>query len=248
MDQMIEAVLGFVKTFGVRLLGAIFLLIIGSYLIRFLKKRMPDSRILKRMDQSTASFLRNTILIILRALLIASILITLGMPAASFVTILASAGVTIGLAVQGSLSNLAGGVMIMFFRPYSIGDTIKALNMEGTVKEISAFYTTIVTRDNSRVVLPNGSLNNSVIINYSAEKTRRIELDLALASTEPMEEKILALLKENPLLFHETSEVLVTKKTAASITYRIHVWCNYSDYYDIMLTLENELRSSLGIL
>jgi len=246
MDKTLEAALDFLRSFGLRVLLAAFILFIGTFIIRFLKKRLPNSMLLRRMDKSTGNFLRNTILIALRALLIATVLITLGMPATSFVTILASAGVTIGLAVQGSLSNLAGGIMIMFFRPYNIGDTIKALNMEGTVKEISAFYTTIVTRDNSRVVLPNGTLNNSVIINYSAEKTRRIEINLKMSTPEPLEEKILEILKKHPKLLHELSEVLVTAATASDRTYRIHAWCAASDYEDILLTLENELRTALN--
>ena len=118
MDRFLDAVLGFLKTFGVRLLAAAFLLVVGLWLIRLLKKYLPRSRFLGRLDVSTANFLRNTVLIVLRAFLIAMVLITLGMPATSFVTILASAGVTIGLAVQGSLSNLAGGIMILIFKPF----------------------------------------------------------------------------------------------------------------------------------
>lgn len=248
MEITMETVFGFMKTFGVRLLLACAILVLGSLITRFLKKRLPESRILERLDVSTANFLKNTLLIAVRVVIVITILITLGMPATSFVTILASAGVTVGLALQGSLSNLAGGIMIMFFRPYSVGDTIKAMNMEGTVKEISAFYTTLVTPDNSRVVLPNGSLNNSVIVNYSAEKTRRIEISLNAPKTEAYElqtAKIQKCLKEHPLLLDRECKILLIKETAEAYSVRIYAWCNAKDYENVLLTLENMLSHAL---
>lgn len=248
MQITTEAIFGFLKSFGIRLILAFAILVIGTVLTRILKKRLPDSRILKRLDASTGNFLKNTMLILVRVLVVVSILITLGMPATSFVTILASAGVTIGLAVQGSLSNLAGGIMIMFFRPYNVGDRIKAMNMEGTVKEISAFYTTLVTSDNSRVVLPNGTLNNSVIVNYSAEKIRRIEIRMSCPKGrgfETQNAKIVALLENHPRLLDVEYEVLLLKETADEFSLCIHTWCASCDYEVVLLTLENELISTL---
>ena len=179
----------------------------------------------------------------MRILVVVTALMALGIPATSFITVLASAGVTIGLALQGSLSNLAGGIMIMFFRPYSVGDHIRAMNTEGVVKEISAFYTTLLTSDNSRVVLPNGTLNNSLIINYSAEKIRRVDLTVTVPMIENADKTAVCInnvLRQNEeVLSVPEPEILLTNLSASTCDYVIRAFCQSDRHDELILTLKS---------
>lgn len=239
----------FFTSAGVKILLALLVLLVGFFLTGRVSALLKRLRILEKVDKSAASFLRNTASIALRILVVVTALMVLGIPATSFITILASAGVTIGLALQGSLSNLAGGLMLMFFRPYGVGDTIRAMNMEGTVKEISAFYTTLVTKDNSRVILPNGALNNSCIVNYSAEKTRKIQLSLSVPCAGAQEwavSEVLAFLNRRAELLKEPApEVKITARSAANCEITVICWCSAEKHDDILLVLKDEILCAL---
>lgn len=243
MDAILTAIVNFLKTAGVRILLAAFILSAGIFLTKKLKALFDRTHFFERLDASTKSFLKNTLLLAMRILIVVTALMALGIPATSFITVLASAGVTIGLALQGSLSNLAGGIMIMFFRPYSVGDHIRAMNTEGVVKEISAFYTTLLTSDNSRVVLPNGTLNNGLIINYSAEKIRRVEISVTVPLIENPEktaECVNAVLRQNEeILSAPDPEVLLTHLSQTSCDFVIRSFCKSDRHDELILTLKS---------
>ncbi|MBQ1257799.1 MAG: mechanosensitive ion channel [Clostridia bacterium] len=243
MDTILTAVIQFLKTAGVRILLAAFILSLGMFLVKKLKLILDKAHGFERLDASTKSFIKNTLVLVMRILVVVTALMALGIPATSFITVLASAGVTIGLALQGSLSNLAGGIMIMFFRPYSVGDHIRAMNTEGVVKEISAFYTTLLTSDNSRVVLPNGTLNNSLIINYSAEKIRRVDLTVTVPMIESADKTAVCInnvLRQNEeVLSVPEPEILLTNLSASTCDYVIRVFCQSDRHDELILTLKS---------
>ncbi|MBQ5770706.1 MAG: mechanosensitive ion channel family protein [Clostridia bacterium] len=243
MDTILTAVIQFLKTAGVRILLAAFILSLGMFLVKKLKLILDKAHGFERLDASTKSFIKNTLVLVMRILVVVTALMALGIPATSFITVLASAGVTIGLALQGSLSNLAGGIMIMFFRPYSVGDHIRAMNTEGVVKEISAFYTTLLTSDNSRVVLPNGTLNNSLIINYSAEKIRRVDLTVTVPMIENADKTAVCInnvLRQNEeVLSVPEPEILLTNLSASTCDYVIRVFCQSDRHDELILTLKS---------
>lgn len=249
MEDIWADILKFFRTVGWDLLLSIIVLCVGFKLIRVLSKSITRSRVLEKVDPSVASFIRNFVMLVLRIAVVVTACIILGIPATSFVTILASAGVTVGLALQGSLSNFAGGLMIMFFRPYGVGDTIRALNLEGVVKEISVFYTILVTSDNSRVILPNGSLTNSSIINYSAERIRRVQVTLALpvrGDASELKTRIAsAVYAREDLLKEPSAEVVLTARTAQTYEFTVRAWCDADDYDDVTLVIKGELASAL---
>jgi len=249
MEWLMNGAKQLLASVGMKILMALAVLFIGFFLTGWVSKLLKRVRLLERVDKSVGSYVRNTIVVALRILVVVTALMILGIPATSFVTVLASAGVTIGLALQGSLSNLAGGIMLMFFRPYSVGDTVRAMNMEGTVKEISAFYTTLVTKDNSRVILPNGALNNSCIVNYSAEKTRRIQFSLSLpeeAGESVQRAEILSVLSERGDVLREPqAQAVVSGHSANQMEFTVTCWCEAQKYDDIMLVIRDETLRAL---
>lgn len=243
METILTAIIHFLKTAGVRIIFAAIILFAGMFLVKKLKSVLDKAHGFERLDASMKSFIKNTLLLVMRVLVVVTALMALGIPATSFITVLASAGVTIGLALQGSLSNLAGGIMIMFFRPYSVGDHIRAMNTEGVVKEISAFYTTLLTSDNSRVVLPNGTLNNGLIINYSAEKIRRVDVSVTVPLIENAEktaECIKNALRQNEdILSAPDPEILLTNLSSVSCDYVIRAFCLSDQHDELILTLKS---------
>ena len=165
-NKLIEICTGF----GTKLIAAILVLIVGSLLIKVIKKSLRKRKLGKHEDPTINRFLINFISIALNVLLIVTVIAILGVPTASVIAVIASAGLTVGLALQGSLSNLAGGIMILIFRPFKLDDFIEAGGSSGTVKDIGIFYTTLKTTDNKAITIPNGSLMNDKVINYSVDR------------------------------------------------------------------------------
>ena len=162
------------------LIAAIFMLIIGIYLIRLINKLVRKFFNRKDYDPSLETFTQSLISIGLKIVLFVLVITQLGVQSSSLVAIIGAAGLAIGLALQGSLSNFAGGVLILLFKPFKIGDFISAQGVDGTVKEISIFTTKLTTFGNQLAIIPNGQLSNNNIINYNAEETRRDKIDVGI--------------------------------------------------------------------
>ncbi len=165
----IEKAKELVIDYGPKIIGAILLLIVGLWIIRILMKLMRKALRKRGVDDTLQKFLTNLIGWIFRVMLFIAVLGQLGIESTSFVAVLGAAGLAVGLALQGSLSNFAGGVLIMLFRPFKVGDLIEAQGELGVVKEIQIFTTVLTSPQNKRVIIPNGSLSNGNITNYSAE-------------------------------------------------------------------------------
>lgn len=177
IDKLYEQGMGMVLEYGPKLLLAIVVLIIGLWLIKKITRlvgRNLDSR--EGMDPSLSKFLTSLISIILKVLLFVTVAGMVGVETTSFAAILAAMGLAIGMALQGSLGNFAGGVLLMLFKPFKIDDLIEAQGYTGVVSEISIFTTSIVTPDNKRVIIPNGPLSNGPIVNYTEEGQLRVDL------------------------------------------------------------------------
>ncbi|MCH5190331.1 MAG: mechanosensitive ion channel, partial [Oscillospiraceae bacterium] len=164
MEVIINSLAALAAAVGGKIVFAIIVLVVGKILIDAVLKLLKKSKMLDKMDPSVKTFALSFVKIALYVLLIISIIGILGVPMASVVAALASAGVAIGLALQGALSNLAGGIMIMLFKPFKVGDFVEASGVSGIVKEITMFYTVITTLDNKRITVPNGNLMNANIV------------------------------------------------------------------------------------
>ena len=234
MDEFTTRMLNGLAQLGLHLLYATAIVVVGFRLIKLLSKRIQKLKLLKRIDPSVASFISTSFTLVLRIAVLVTAALVLGVPGSAFITLFGSAGVAIGLALQGSLSNLAGGLMLLFFHPFGIGDYIKAGEHEGTVKQISAFYTTILTVDSKRVILPNGALTNSTLINYSAEATRMLDLSFSVSyDSDPAKVRaiLLAQAMANPMVLPEPAPVApMTRHGDSALVFNLRAWVATENY------------------
>jgi len=235
------AFLTFMTTFGIVILKAVVAGIVGWQIIKRILRWLKTSKKLDHLDKGLRSFLVSFSRIALYAVLLIVLSSIIGIPATSFVTVLASCGVAIGLALQGALSNFAGGLMILFFKPFRIGDYVEVGGESGTVVEISVVYTVLLTVDNKRVTLPNGTITNSVIENYSAEDLRRVDLNFSAAYGCDMEKVkgiISSVVEAHPLALTDPAPfVRLSAHDASALTYTARVWVKSADYWTVNFDL-----------
>lgn len=243
--SVVNTVVNFATAFGFKLVAAILVLVIGLKLAKFITKRVKKSKGFGKLEVSVQSFLGNCLLAVLDAIVIVSACLIVGMPAASFIAALGTAGVAVGLALQGSLSNFAGGLMILIFKPFKVGNFIDSNGVSGTVIDISIFYTVLRTGDNKHVTIPNGTLMNSTVTNASVEETRRVDFTFSanygcdvekvkqvLLDVAASEEKAL----KDPAPFCRLSE-----HGASSLDFVLRVWCNSADYWDVSFNIKEKV-------
>ena len=170
----------FIYSYGPNVIGAILVLIIGLWMIKLLMGGFRRMTKKKDMDPSLQGFLRSIISITLKVLLFISVMSMVGIAATSFIAIIGAAGLAVGFALQGTLQNFAGGVMILLFKPYQVGDFVEGAGHMGTVKEIKIFTTILNTPDNKLIIIPNAQLSNSSLTNFSAMETRRVDFTFGI--------------------------------------------------------------------
>ena len=236
--------LDFIVDFGPRIVGAILIWIIGSWAIKNILKQTHKIMEKRGYEKSLQKFLLNLLSWSLKIVLIITILGSLGIETTSFAAILASAGLAIGLALQGSLSNFAGGVLIMIFKPFKIGDLIEAQGEIGAVKEIEIFTTKLTGLSNKEIIIPNGSLSNGNIVNYSSEGTRRVDLTIGIGYDEDIKQAkavLLKVLSDNPKVLKDPApSVNVSELADSSVNFAVRPWSTTADYWDVYFeTLEN---------
>ena len=238
----------------VRILGALLIMFIGFKIARVIAKLYEKSRAAAKLNKTVRNFLKNIIKIALYVSVVIVALIVLGFELSVFSAAIASLGVTIGLALQGGLSNIAGGVMVVAFKPFELGDYIETSDIDGTVTDIGIFYTTLTTPDNKKVVVPNGIISNSVVTNYSAHETRRIDFDFAISfdtSIDDAKRVLMACAKSDErVLTDPAPRVVIVAHGENSVTIQLRVWINNADYWDVnfdMLELVKKTFDDTGI-
>lgn len=214
---------------------ALILLFAGTYIIRFINKMVSRFFLKKDYDLALETFLQSFISIALKMILFVLVITQLGVQTTSLVAVLASAGLAIGLALQGSLANFAGGVLILLFKPFKIGDFISAQGVDGTVKEISIFTTKVSTFGNQIAIIPNGQLSNNTIVNYNSQDTRRDKIDVGIgygSNIKKAKEILLAICDENEtILKNPTPEVYVGELGDSSVNLTLRFWANNPDFW-----------------
>lgn len=247
-ETILNYLIQLATTWGIKLLGAIIVLVVALKIISAIKKFIKNSPKLDKVDPGVRSFLGSFVSIALYIMLVIVIAGMIGIPATSFITILASCGVAIGLALQGSLSNFAGGLMILIFKPFKVGDFIEVCGETGTVAEITVVYTVLLTTDNKRITIPNGTLTNSVIENYSAESLRRVDLTVNTAYScdiEQVKAVVTKLAENHPLALAEPApQVRVSAHSDSSLTYVVRVWCKTEDYWTVFFDLTEGIKKA----
>lgn len=242
----------FIKNFGMnyglKILGGIVLLVVGFFLVKLLTKFLRSEKFLKNTDTTVKRFLVSFISIGLKLVLVLTAVILIGVPAATVIAVLGSCGLAIGLALQGGLGNLAGGLLILVLKPYKLGDYINCAGGEGNVADIGIFYTTLLTLDNIKIEIPNGAVTSGTIKNYTAEKLRRVDLDFAVSAASDLD-KIRGILASvidqyDKALSDPAYDILISELTAASVTFRIRVWCLSENYWDVYFALIEAVKRS----
>lgn len=232
---------------GAKLIIGVILIVIGFKIINSISKKFLKFAELKAVDVTIIKFLKSCINISLKCLLILFIVGGYwGIQLTGLAAILASAGVAIGLALQGSLSNFAGGFIILFLRPFKVGDYIQAAGFEGTVEQIGVFYTNLATIDNKLVMIPNGTLSNGSLINYSAKDTRRVDLVFSVAYDSDLL-KVRNVLKEivqnNKLILQKPEPFIgLIQHNASSLDFGVRVWVKNSDYWTVYFDLLEDVK------
>ena len=236
-------------TAGLRILYAVLIIIIGLKLIKFFAKRCEKAKWYRRIDKSVAHFIVSSLNVLLKVLVFVSAALVLGVPATSFVAILTSAGVAIGLALQGSLSNFAGGLMILIFKPFRVGDYIESAEVSGTVQDISIFYTVLITPDNKTVHCPNGALSNTHVTNYSEQETRRVDIPVSVSYDADVA-TVKQLLTETAaaiemILPDQPPFVRLSECADSSLDFTVRVWCKNADYWTVKFDLTEAIQAAL---
>ena len=247
-QEYIDMYLPVAIQFGLRLLLTILLFIIGSRLIKVVRKIVRRSMERAGADTGVRQFMDSLIKVILYFLLIMFLADGIGVDTTSVMALVGSAGLTIGLAFQGSLSNFAGGVLILLIKPFKVGDYIiyTGGNLEGKVTKIETFYTTLLTIDNKKVVIPNGTLSNSSLINVTAEEKRRIDITVGIAYTANLKlakEVCLRLMAAQPEVFQDQNNMVVVDELAdSSVNLKICCWVSPDDYWSVRWELIEKIK------
>ena len=242
MDTAVE--LG--MSYGPRLVLAIVVLFVGMWIInrfiRLLNKGMERSN----TEPTLSKFLANLASVIFKALLLISVASMIGIETTSFIAVLGAAGLAIGLALQGSLANFAGGVLVLMFRPYKVGDFVEAQGVMGTVAEIQIFNTIIKTGDNKVIIVPNGSISNGIITNYSLEPTRRVDFVFGIGYSDNIgkaKATIERLIAEDSRALKEPAPLVVVSALAdSSVNITTRVWVNSPDYWGLYFDLTEKVK------
>lgn len=233
---------------GIRLVSAILVFVIGFKVVNVIVKRIKSGKAPKNIDLSAASFIGSFISIALKVVIIVSVIAIMGVPMSSVVALVASAGVAVGLAVQGALSNLVGGIMILLFRPFKVGDYVQTVDAAGTVREITVFYTILTTPDNKVITVPNGGLTNSVVTNYSSEPLRRVDVELFADyknDTELVKKTLLKVGENCPKTLDDPERMAVILDCGdKGIQYSLRVWCKNEDFWDVKFALIEAIRNA----
>lgn len=246
--KLLEVLQDFAMHSGLRLIAAVLALIIGFKLAKWICKAFERGKAFKGLGQDVQGIARGTIKFLLHLIVIVLVIAILGIPLASVATIISSAAVALGLALQGSLSNLAGGLMILVFKPFHVGHFIEAAGFSGEVETIGVFYTALRTLDNRRVVLPNAALSNANLVNFSVYDTRRVDLTVSagISSDSEVVKAIIhgVILGEKLALLEPEPFVRLNDCTDGKLNFTVRVWCMSEDYFTLYNDLQEDLREA----
>lgn len=228
--------------------GALLVFIIGSFIINKLMKLLQKYFVKINMDESLRPFLISLIGVLFKVMLLLATAATLGMDVMSFVAIFSAAAFAIGLALQGGLSNFAGGVMILLFKPFKVGDVISAQGFTGAVKEIQIFNTILLTPDSRTVMLPNGPLSNGAIENITMEGVRRVDMTFGIGYGDDIDQAkqvIMEVLKTCPLIPEpEKAAIVVGELAGSSVNIAVMPHCKSADYLDVKAFMNEHIKKA----
>ncbi len=244
--ELMDQAAAMVMTYAPKVILAIVTLLIGLWLIGRLV-RVLEARLTAK-DPTLSKFLCGLIGVTLKILLLISVASMVGIATTSFVAIMGAAGLAVGLALQGSLANFAGGVLILIFKPFKVGDVIEAQGYLGTVVEIQILYTILNTFDNRRIVIPNGNLSNSSLINLSAYDTRRVDMSFGIGYGDDIgkaKATIMRLLEQDERVLKDPAPMVVVGNLGeSSVDFTVRVWAKAADYWGIYFDMQENVKKT----
>ena len=250
MDVFLSKIIDLATSLGSRILTAIDVFLIGRWIVKKLNRIVLSIKEKKQVEASLFSFTKSLVSITLNFILIIVIIGVLGIETSSFIALFASAGVAIGMALSGTLQNFAGGIMILIFKPFKVGDVLEAQGQTGTVKEIQIFNTIISTPDNKIIIIPNGGLSTGIMKNYSKEPTRRVDWEFGIAygdSYEKAKAVIERLLKaDSRILSSPTYFIALNSLGESSVNIVVRAWVNAEDYWNVFFSMNEKVYKTFA--
>ena len=239
-----EQIIALAIDWAPKLLLVIVTAVIGLWIIKLLVKTFGKGMERSKVDVSLQKFLLSLVRILFKVLLFISVASMVGIQMTSFIAIIGAAGLAVGLALQGSLANFAGGVLILLFKPFKVGDFIEAQGYTGTVSEIQVFITILKTPDNKTIILPNGGLSNSSLTNFSTESTRRVDMTFGIGYDDDIRKAkgiLTQLVKNDDRVLENPEPVVVVSELAdSSVNFAVKAWCKATDYWGIYCDMQEK--------
>ena len=234
---------------GTNLLMAILILVIGFWLANVLSKLVKKAMLKSKVDAGLVTFLGSFVSLASKIMVVITAITQLGIQMTSFITVLGAAGLAVGMAFSGTLSNFAGGIMILVLKPFKVGDTINAQGQQGTVKEIQIFNTYLYAQDNKVIILPNGPVANGSIVNITREKNRRLDISLPVNYGNDIK-KVFELIEksintDSRILKAPDYKIALQELNTAGLNFTIRVWVNHNDYNDVLFDLNQSIYQNL---
>lgn len=254
MSDFVRNLLNYLTELGsgivMKVLLGLVIIFVGMKLCKWLAKKLEKMPGFKKLDPGVKSFSLSALKIVLYIILFSSVAFLWGVPTTAFVTLFTSVGVAVGLALQGSLANFAGGLLLLIFKPFKIGDYIECNGISGTVRSITVIYTTLITPDAKEITIPNGGLTNSNIINYSSQKKRRVDLTISAGyetDVEKVKEVLLKVANEHDKIIKDpVPEARLIKHGADALEYAFRVWCKNEDYWTVYFDCQENIRKAFA--
>lgn len=249
LQQLFEQSQGLFVEYSLKIIAALAIFIIGRIIAKAIAKGISKALQLRNIDNTVASFIHNLTYGALYVFVIIAALSQIGIQTASFITIIGAAGLAIGLALQGSLSNFASGVLMIIFRPFKLGDYVEAGGKAGTVEDIQIFATQLKTPDNKVIIIPNSAIMDGSIVNYSSKPTRRVDLKIGVsydAYLPDVKELLTKTVQANEKVLHkEGYQVAVLELADSSVNLVVRTWAKTPEYWDVYFELTESIKLAL---
>lgn len=230
---------------GKSLLVALLIFVVGRFLVKLINKLVAQMMERRKVEPTIASFVKSFVNILLMVLLVITVVSALGVNTTSFAALLASAGVAVGMALSGNLQNLAGGILLLLFKPYKVGDYISAQGVEGTVKGIQIFHTILTTVDNKEIFVPNGALSSGSVVNFSKNELRRVDQTVTVeygTDVEAVRQAVLDIAKADPRVLTDPAPFVALSELAdSSVNFTVRFWVKSADYWGVFFDTNRKI-------
>ncbi len=246
MEQIIKEIEPLVAIYGLKIIGAIVTLIIGIWIAKLLARTIGKVLKKKEVDETLTKFVVSLVRIGLIAFVIISAAAQLGIQTASFIAVIGTAGLAIGFALQGSLSNFASGAMLIIFKPIKVGDYVEGGGVAGSVESVGIFVTTLITPDNKVIYVPNSNITGNNIVNYSAKDTRRVDMVFGIGYSDDIDKAksvIQSMLESDSRIFKNPApQIVVSALADSSVNFNVRPWVNSADYWGVYFDVTEAIK------